>query len=159
MIRPYQESDLPALREITVICFEGTSVDQNIDRKFGPVGDLTWGERKARTIDADAQANPEGIFVAEVEDRAVGYISSRIDRDTRIGWIPNMGVLPEHQKQGLGTALFKTALDYMEQAGMALVRIETLEQNPVGPTFYPGIGFQEIARQIHYALPLKERRI
>ena len=158
MIRSYRPSDLQALREITRICFEGTSIDQNIDRMFGRLGDSSWQERKAGTIDADAQINPDGIFVYEAEAEVIGYITCRIDARSRVGWIPNLSVLPGHQKQGIGKGLIERALDYFEEAGMELARIETLEQNPVGPTFYPRMGFREIARQIHYALPLKDKK-
>jgi ribosomal protein S18 acetylase RimI-like enzyme len=159
LIRPYQPADLESLRQITITCFDGTSVDQNIERLFGRLGDLDWGQKKALTIDADADANPEGIFVCELNDVVVAYITSRINKDTATGWIPNMAVLPEHQKKGIGKALMSATLDYLESEGMELVRIETLVQNEVGPTFYPNTGFQEIARQIHYAMPLKNRKI
>ncbi len=33
---------------------------------------------------------------------------------------------------------------------MVAVKIETLEQNPVGMYIYSKMGFQEVARQIHY---------
>ena len=155
MIRSYKPGDLQALREITAICFDGTSVDQNIEKRFGPVGRRSWQDRKAGTIDADAQINPEGVFVSDEEGEVIGYISCRIDPDSCIGWIPNLSVLPGHQQKGIGKALMERALEYFETSGMELVRIETLEQNPVGPTFYPRMGFQEIARQIHYALPIQ----
>ena len=38
--------------------------------------------------------------------------------------------------------------------GMSVAKIETLEQNPIGQTLYPSLGFVEVARQIHYALRL-----
>ena len=142
-----------------MICFEGTSIDQNIDERFGPPCEKEWRERKARTIDGDAAANPSGIFVWEEADQVVGYITSTINRQTKIGHIPNMSVLPELQGKGIGKALMKAALDYLESEGMTLVRIETLVQNRVGPTFYPSVGFQEIARQIHYAMPIEDRKI
>lgn len=157
MIRPYRSSDLPVLREITGICFGGASVDANIERKFGPLGECTWQERKARTVEADALANPDGIFVYETDRSLIGYITCRIDALSRVGRIPNMSVLPGHRKQGVGKALMERALDYFRGTGMELVRIETLEQNQIGATFYPRMGFQEVARQIHYALPLRDR--
>jgi ribosomal protein S18 acetylase RimI-like enzyme len=49
----------------------------------------------------------------------------------------------------------QAALDQFRQKGMELARIETLEQNEVGSSFYPKAGFVEVARQIHYAMPLK----
>ena len=159
MIRDYQPSDLQALREITMICFDGTSIDQNIEARFGRIGDTDWQMRKAKHIDADAQANPGGIFVCEADGETVGFITCRTDSETRVGSIPNLCVLPSHQRQGLGKEMLVKALDYLEQEGMILVRIEALDQNTVGPEYYPRIGFQEVARQIHYAMPIAERRI
>ena len=46
------------------------------------------------------------------------------------------------------------AITFLRGEGMEAVRIETLEQNPVGARFYPDVGFQEVARQIHYAMRL-----
>jgi hypothetical protein len=37
---------------------------------------------------------------------------------------------------------------------MTVAKIETLEQNPIGRRLYPALGFREVARQIHYAMPL-----
>jgi ribosomal protein S18 acetylase RimI-like enzyme len=142
------------LKEITAVCFDGVSIDQNIEKRFGPIGGRTWQWRKVRHIDADVEANPDGVFVAEEDGRAVGYITTRIDRGSKIGWIPNMAVLPAYQGHGIGKALMQKALDYFREEGMAFAKIETLDQNPVGTHFYPKVGFVEVARQIHYVMPL-----
>ena len=154
MIRRYWPTDLETLRQITVICFEHVSVDKNIEDHFGIVGGVDWKTRKALHIDADAEANPNGIFVAEIEDKVVGYITGRIDAITKIGQIPNLAVLPDFQQKGLGQQLIQVALDYFKAEGMVMAKIETLAQNPVGTTFYPKMGFVEVARQIHYVQPL-----
>ena len=159
MTRTYRPSDLDTLREITRICFDGISVDQRIENAFGRIGETDWRWRKASHIDADARANPEGIFVYEENGTVAGYITTRIDPDTRIGSIPNLAVLPQHQGKGIGKALMAAALDYFETSGMVLARIETLDQNEIGTVFYPRTGFQEVARQIHYAMPLKNRKL
>ena len=157
MIRTYKPSDLPALREITVICFEGVSIDHNIEKTFGQFTDTDWKARKAKHVDADVAANPDGVFV--YEENGEGYISTRIDHDSKIGQIPNLSVLPACRGKGAGKALMKAAFDYFEEQGMAVAKIETLEQNKIGRTFYPRSGFTEVARQIHYAMPLKDRKL
>ena len=154
-IRNYREEDREALRRITEICFVGVSIDKNIEDRFGPIGGRDWTWRKKRHIDADIAACPEGILVVEVEGQVAGYITSRIDRESKIGWIPNLAVLPEHQGKGIGKQLMVAVLDLLRREGMELVKIETLMQNPVGMTFYPKMGFEEVARQIHYAMRLK----
>ena len=37
---------------------------------------------------------------------------------------------------------------------MAMAKIETLAQNERGQALYPRCGFREVARQIHYVMPL-----
>jgi len=151
MIRKYRPQDLEKLKEITAICFEGVSIDRNIEKKFGPIGEHDWRWRKLRHIDADVEGqNAEGVFVYEVDGQVVGYITARVDRGSKIGWIPNLAVIPEHREEGLGKLLMQTALDYLRDQGMECAKIETLAQNPIGSHFYPSVGFEEVARQIHY---------
>ncbi len=159
MVRPFHPEDLSTLRDITVTCFDGISIDQHIERLFGRFADTRWEDRKAGHIDADAGANAEGLFVYEADGEVIGFITTRIDPVNKVGGIPNMAVLPGHQGQGIGKALMKAALDFLETVGMEMVRIETLDNNDVGMRFYPRTGFQEVARQIHYAMPLKNRQI
>ena len=42
----------------------------------------------------------------------------------------------------------------MRGQGMAMAKIETLAQNDSGQALYPRCGFREVARQIHYVMPL-----
>lgn len=153
-IRRYRPEDLPRLREITVDCFQGVSIDQNIEKRFGPIGGVDWKKRKAAHIDQDCAANPEGVIVAEVEGEVAGYITTRLNHETRIGWIPNLAVDPRFRRQGIARALFDEAFAYFRENGMLAAKIETLDQNPIGSVFYPELGFEEVARQIHFVKPL-----
>lgn len=154
-IRRFKEEDRGKLKEITREAFDGVSIDQNIERLFGVIAGMRWYERKWMDIDADCDANPEGVFVAEVDGRVVGYITTRVDHRTRIGRIMNFAVSPPYQKMGIGSKLMSRALRYLRDEGMEFVRIETLEQNEVCRRLYPKLGFREVARQIHYIMPLK----
>ena len=155
MIRKYVPSDLDRLKQITTICFEKVSIDRNIETEFGLVGGRDWRWRKTRHIDADvAGANADGVFVYELEGEVIGYLTTRIDEDSSIGWIPNMAVIPGHQGKGIGRDIIQAALDYMRERGMECAKIETLEQNPIGSRFYPSAGFREVGRQIHYLMRL-----
>lgn len=155
MIRKAVKSDLKRVKEITKICFDGISIDHNIEKLYGKIGGLNWKQRKASDIDEDHEADGE-IFVAEENNKIVGYITTQIDRYTKNGSIPNLAVLPEYQKRGIGKCLIEKALDYFRSEGMLLAKIETLEQNEVGKCFYPKMGFQEVARQIHYVKKLSK---
>ena len=59
--------------------------------------------------------------------------------------------------QGLGRQLIEHALAHFRATGMTVAKIETLEQNPIGRHLYPSVGFIEVARQIHYVMPLRDR--
>ena len=154
MIRLYQPADLPRLKALTVTCFEGVAIDRNIERAFGILGDHDWAWRKLRHIDQDVSgSHAEGVFVYEdpQSGEVLGYITTRIDPESKIGWIPNMAVDPEAQGKGIGKQLMEQAFAHFRSSGMEVAKIETLEQNPVGQVFYPGVGFEEVGRQIHYA--------
>jgi len=155
MIRNYRPEDLEQLKKITVVCFAEVSIDRNIEEIFGLIGDRDWRWRKLRHIDADVAGDrARGVFVCEFGDQVVGYITTRVDPESKIGWIPNLAVLPEYRGRGLGKRLMRTALDYLRDQGMACAKIETPEQNPIGSRFYPDVGFREVARQIHYLIRL-----
>ncbi|MEZ4676813.1 MAG: GNAT family N-acetyltransferase [Caldilineaceae bacterium] len=153
-IRPFQESDRAPIKAITAICFAGVGIDYNIEQRYGIINEMDWQSRKVRHIDDDIAANAAGIFVAEEAGEVIGYITTRIDHASKIGSIPNLGVLPAHRGAGLGRQLIETATAYAKAEGMAYLRIETLDQNPIGQYLYPSAGFEEIARQIHYIKPL-----
>ena len=154
-IRPYREEDRERLKEITVAAFPGVSIDRLIEEQFGLLNGVDWAARKRQSIDADCDAHPAGILVAEAEEgRVIGYITTRINPDIRLGWIPNMAVEPDCQGMGIGKQLMQAALDYLRDAGMTHAKIETLTANERGQALYPSFGFVEVARQIHYVRKL-----
>ncbi|MEZ4660479.1 MAG: GNAT family N-acetyltransferase [Caldilineaceae bacterium] len=104
-IRKYRPTDREPIKAITAICFADVSTDHAIEARYGQVAGKDWRYRKVRHIDDDIAANADGIFIAEegVEGDAqiIGYITTRIDHDTKIGGIPNLGVLPTYRRRGL----------------------------------------------------------
>jgi ribosomal protein S18 acetylase RimI-like enzyme len=157
VIRPYREPDRQVVRDLTVAAFEGVSIDHNIDLRLGPIAGRDWRWRKSRDVDRDIDLLGAELAVAEDETGAVvGYVTMQPDHETRIGWIHNLVVGASVRGQGLGRQLIEHALDHFRAAGMTVAKIETLEQNAIGRHLYPAIGFVEVARQIHYAMPLAE---
>ena len=157
MIRKYQAADREVVKEIAIICFDGVSLDQNIEKLYGHIAGKDWKWRKGRQIEDDLDTNPIGVFVAEDGGKVIGYITTRVNSTSKMGRIPNLGVLPAHQGGGIGRKLIETAIAYLKDEGMEHVRIETLEQNVVGSHFYPSCGFKEVGRQIHYILSTDDK--
>ena len=156
LIRPWRPGDTEPLKQITVDAFGGVAIDYWIEQQFGLLGN-DWKARKAKHIDADVAANPAGVFVAEEDGQVLGYITTRIDQESRLGWIPNLAVRPDLKSRGLGRRLLEHALQYCRDSGMTHVKIETLAVNEIGSGFYPKMGFQEVVRQIHYVMDLSKR--
>jgi ribosomal protein S18 acetylase RimI-like enzyme len=156
VIRPFRETDRAAVIALTVAAFPGVSIDHNVDERLGASAGRDWQWRKGQDIERDIDAPGTELAIAEdTENEAtVGYVTMAFDPETRIGWIHNLAVHADLRGQGLGRRLIEHALDRFRAAGMTVGRIETLEQNSIGRQLYPSLGFLEVARQIHYAMPL-----
>ncbi len=154
-IRSYVAADRERLKDITEQAFPAVSVDKLIEERYGVLNGTSWSVRKRQAIDDDCDANPDGIFVAEDDHgRIVGFISTRLWPETRMGWIPNIAVDPSCQGQGIGRRLIERALDYFRAEGMTHAKLETLANNEVGKHLYPALGFEELVSQIHYTRAL-----
>ena len=153
-IRKYTSADLSELKSITAEAFAGVSVDWLIERQFGVLG-TDWVARKTAHIDADVATNADGVLVAVDDSGAVtGYVTCHLDTATRLGRIANLAVRADCRGHGLGRSLIRAALDYFRENGMTHAKIETLANNAVGAHLYSDMGFQEMGRQIHYAMAL-----
>ncbi|WZO99160.1 GNAT family N-acetyltransferase [Isosphaeraceae bacterium EP7] len=155
IVRPYREPDRATLKRLTIDAFEGVSIDHAIDRVLGPLATSDWRDRKGRHVDEDVDAADGAVDVAEASGEILGYVSMRFDRDASVGRIPNVVVAPVARGQGLGRRLLEHAIGRFRAEGMRVARIETLEGNPIGRHLYPSVGFLEVARQVHYAMPLE----
>ena len=150
MIRAYEDRDLERLKAITLEVFAESAIDYHLEVKNGVIHGHDWKWRKLRHIDDDVRANREGIFVWEEAGEVLGYVTVMLDREAGIGRIPNVAVAAAGQGKGIGRGLLEHALDYMKAEGMEQAKIETLAGNEVGEHLYPSLGFEEIARQIHF---------
>ena len=154
VIRSFCPDDLEAIKAITIEGFEGVSVEHGIELQFGEIAGHDWRWRKARHVDEDVKEHAAGIFVAEVDSKILGYISTRLDPEAGKGRIPNLAVAASARGQGIGRKLIGHALDYFRTEGMGVAVIETMASNPLGQSLYPSCGFEEVGRQIHYACRL-----
>ncbi len=86
------------------------------------------------------QGGEGGIFLCLIDERAVGF--SAIDFDTHEPETAVLGVwlLPEHRRQGLGTALAEYALGFARDKGFKRIRGRLPERNETALSFLSGIG-------------------
>ena len=156
LIQRATNSDLPIVIKLTLNAFEQVSFESNIESEFGLVNGTSWQDRKADHIRADYR-DPDGrVLLAKNAEQTIGFVSIRLNRTSKIGVIANLAVAATARNAGVGRMLIQAAIDEMKIECMKLARIETLEQNDIGRSLYPKLGFREIARQIYYCQELSD---
>ena len=151
--RVYRDGDLPAMAVLTEAVFAEASIDRRIEQRFGRPG-AAWSELKADALRREVEGHPEGCFVAEADGEIVGYVTTTIQPACSRGVIANLAVAAAAQGHGLGRQLIGLALDHFRSLGLKHAKIETLATNEAGKHLYPKMGFEEIVRQVHYAMAL-----
>ena len=82
--------------------------------------------------------DPAGAFIAELDGRRVGLVTTTAYRAT--GWIGNLIVPPEQRSRGIGRRLMAQALAHLADGGTTAVR---LEADPPGIKLYRSLGFAD----------------
>ena len=131
-VRAEATSDLPAVRAVHLAA-------------FGDHGDVV-----ANLVDdlRESVAQGDGLsLVADERDEVVGHVMftpSLLDAPKRlvaVQVLSPIGVLPAHQRQGVGTALIRRGLELLVERDVPLVFLEG------SPTYYPRLGFEPAAEQ------------
>ncbi len=101
------------------------------------------------TIDEARKLDPEGIFVARLAGRPVGFIACFLEKkaDSIYGEITGIGVLPNRRRNGIATALIKRATNYFLDAGADEVYCEVYEDNLPSQMLIKTYGFEEVGRR------------
>jgi ribosomal protein S18 acetylase RimI-like enzyme len=154
-IRPFRPADAPRVKAITAEAFAEVSIDAAVDRRWPGVASAPWWERKWRAMQPQVAEHPEHCWVAVAGDEVVGYVTCEVLADVGVGRIPDLAVAAEWRGGGLGRRLLLHALDHFRRLGLSLAKIETLGHNQVGRHLYPSLGFQHVATQYHYVMPLQ----
>jgi putative acetyltransferase len=125
-IRTERPEDIPGIRTVNLTAFDTRT--------------------EADLVDAlRSHAEPVISLVAEEYQVIVGHIlfspaTLTGHSDVRIAGLAPMAVVPERQRQGIGTALVREGLDRCRQLGFAAVIV-------VGhPEYYPRFGFTPASR-------------
>jgi GNAT superfamily N-acetyltransferase len=103
-IRALNENDLDAVVEI--------------DKKILGKSRKSFWKRKITYADI----YPRPALVAEFQGKVIGFIMGYVSGwefgvPDSIGWIDTLGVDPEYQRQGIGTALFKALIQNFKHSG------------------------------------------
>jgi GNAT superfamily N-acetyltransferase len=84
------------------------------------------------------EASPEGCFVAEVDGKVCGTVTT-ISYEDRFAWIGMVLVDPEYRGRGIGTRLLERAVEHLDKLKMPAIK---LDATPQGKPLYEKLGFQ-----------------
>ncbi len=97
-------------------------MDVKVDREFY-YPDWRISQQKA-VEDVCAGADTK-VWVAIKSSSTVGFVAIKFNPESSLGEIYMIAVDPDYQRQGVGSALVKFALERMKVAGMSVAMVET----------------------------------
>ncbi len=95
-----------------------------------------WNQTAA-DWDLFLKASPEGCFVAELDEKVCGTVTT-ISYENRFAWIGMVLVDPQHRSKGIGTKLLETAIRHLDDRKISTIK---LDATPQGKPLYERMGF------------------
>lgn len=135
MIRPERPGDIPAIRAVNRLAFGQADEADLVDA-------LRDGGYAMASLVAEDEGDVVGhILFSRLTIEAAG-------RTIAAAALAPMAVLPERQREGIGSALVEAGLAACREAGVSAVVV-------LGhPSYYPRFGFSaEIARRLRHPFP------
>ena len=97
---------------------------------------------------------PEAVYFAALSDDGslVGYVGMQTVLDE--GYMMDLCVDPDRQREGIGRALMERLLEGAERAGLAFVTLEVRVSNEPAKALYASLGFEQVGvRRGYYQFP------
>src|SRR5271169_1562449 len=130
-IRPFHSTDLDTLYKIDQECFPpGISYSRNELSRF-------ISHRQAKT------------WVAVADKKTVGFVVMGREPQ-RVGHVVTIDVVADSRGAGVGTALMQAAEQWARSQGLALIYLETAEDNSAAQMFYTVRGYGKVEEISNY---------
>ncbi len=140
---------IPKIELAGTTLFSEADLPQNIRYKVTPVSDLEDALRENR------------LWVAEHGDETVGFAAASIVDGC--GYVDEIDVMPDYGRQGIGTRLATTVVDWARAAKLPSVALITFRHLAWNGPFYEKLGFKYMDPSEHggelSGLIEEERRI
>lgn len=97
--------------------------------------------------------NRERVFVATVDDKAVGFVHIEKYRTLYFSDMANilgLAIAKEYQKKGYGRALMRTAEQWAKEMGINVVRLNSGISRNDAHIFYRMLGYSNEKEQIRF---------
>lgn len=126
--RDFEPRDLPRLQEIREEAFRPIfrSFRQIVGEAIAKVAFAAAEQEQSDLLDRYCEeGSSRDVFVIECGSEIVGFCTLTVDQATKVGEIDLNAVHPDFQGRGIGTWMYKTALDRMRSAGMRVATVGT----------------------------------
>jgi ribosomal protein S18 acetylase RimI-like enzyme len=119
----------------------GITVDDIEDRYRGRHAEERLAKRREGIINPPAG---ETTLIAKRDEKVVGVC--RVFKHPDRNQLYAIYVLPEYHGQGIGTAMWNAAQQYLDLAKPTIVEVATYNANAI--TFYEGLGFVDTGKRM-----------
>ena len=129
-IRPFDDGDTEAVVGLSLRAWAPAfaSLEQVLGSEVFRRQHPDWREDQRRAVEEVCATKKGRVWVAEVgkRDAVVGFVAIELHHPEReMGEISILGVDPDYQGSGIGTALTEFALERLKGAGMTVAMVET----------------------------------
>lgn len=126
-IRRFAADDLPTLHSIRLAAFAPVfqSFRELVGAELTPILYANAETEQGAWLDKICALESPLVFVAVRRGAVIGFCGHSIDAVTRIGTLGLNAVHPNEAGHGVGTALYRHAIEEMRAAGMKAVTVST----------------------------------
>ena len=139
------QNDIPTMAELWR---EKMILQQQNDRRFtlAPDGDATWAAAAMEWLENECYR----VYVAQSQNKSVGYIIGRIDTappgllPEHIGVVADIAVGVHSYQSGLGRLLLEALKDWFKEQGITRALALAPHRQPVEQAFWRALGATEL---------------
>lgn len=165
VLRFARPEDLPAVDEITVICY--TPIHDSYVQMLGEAcyevvrhqPELTWQARKTGQVHRLFEEHPDWLWVLDDGGQVFGFVTFYLFPRQGYGHIDNNGVHPDWAGQGWGGFMYRHVLEHFRRHGLRYAHVETGLDAAHIPArrAYEAVGFDRQVPSVEYWQDLRTR--
>jgi len=148
LIRLIEQKDLPELMELQARVWQDYFLaERNLN--------VPLIRRTEQNILYYLEKEPQGCFLAEVDEQAAGVIFSHAWG--KLGWFGPVEVRTDMQGRGIGKALIERSVNYLGSRGCQTIGLETMASSIKNIAIYETMGFSTLELSHVFFKKLVER--
>ena len=126
-IEPYDPYHLDAVVRLSLRAWAPVfdsiehAMEPDVFRAFYP----DWRVSQQQAVEEVCADPNTNVWVALESGSPVGFVAAKLHEGSPMGEVYMIAVDPDHQRQGIASALMSFALDWIKAAGMSVAMVET----------------------------------